>query len=481
MNTDTRIAAGLFILAAVTFGYFTGGAGWNQDAHFDLTRAIVERHTLYIDGYDVNTGDISKETGGHTYINKPPGASILAAGPYAIIFAIERGVHAPVDSLTRMNRWIATALSAGLCGALIGPTLYFYGRRRMGAPPPLALCVSSIILFGTIVFPYSTMLFAHVPAALFLLLAVTLLESRPVAAGIAAGLAVSCFYVCAIAAAILALAAFSPQRHREHKAIPLCPLCLCGEKPFRFLLGALPFCILMAIYQWLCFGSPLRTAVEASTPFTQRGLFFGVITTPSIGALYGITVSPYRGLFFVSPILLLAFAGFVAIKRDREFWAIVAIVTIFILVIASFNGWNGGFAFGPRYLVPIIPSLGIPMMAVRPRLLWIVPIIASVGLTFIATATDPMPSPEVQHPVSRYLLPAFFAGQIGEKTRREIGWFETQSVPNVALARDSGNLGEFVVGKQKRASLIPIVLWLAGGFAILLRMSLRQPQRPLIE
>jgi hypothetical protein len=481
VTTDAKIAAGLFILAAVTFGYFTGGAGWNQDAHFDLTRAIVERHTLYIDGYDVNTGDVSKGTGGHTYINKPPGASILAAVPYAVLFVIERRLHAPIDSMTRMNCWITTALSVGLCGALTGPILYLHGRRRMGATSLTALCVSSVILFGTIIFPYSTMLFAHVPAALFLLRAVTLLENRPVAAGIAAGLAVSCFYVCAISAAILAFAVFSPQRHRGHKGIPLCPLCLCGEKLFRFMLGALPFGILMAIYQWLCFGSPFRTAVEASTPFTQKGLLFGVIRMPSMAALYGITLSPYRGLFFISPILLLAFVGFVAMKRNRQFWALIAIMITFILAIASFNGWNGGFAFGPRYLVPIIPLTGIPMMAAKPRLFWIVAAIVSVGLNFIATTVDPMPSPEVQHPVSRYLLPAFFTGHIGEKTRREIGWFETQSVDNVALARDSGNLGEFIFGKRKRASVIPIVLWLVAGFAILLRMSLRQPQCLLVE
>src|SRR6185295_7196077 len=117
-------------------------------------------------------------------------------------------------------------------------------------------------------------------------------------------------------------------------------LCLCGEALFRFLLGVLPFGVLMAIYQWLCFGSPFRTAVEASTPFTQRGLLFCVIRMPSIDALYGITLSPYRGLFFVSPVLLLAF---VSMKRSREFWTIIAIVTTFILAIASFNGWNVGF------------------------------------------------------------------------------------------------------------------------------------------
>jgi len=469
VSTDTKIATGLFVLAAVTFAYFTGGAGWNQDAHFDLTRAIVERQTLFIDGYDVNTGDVSKGTGEHIFINKPPGASILPAVPYAVIYAIECGLHAPVDSLTRMNRWISTALSVGLCGALIGPVLYLYGRRKMAASRTAALCIAAIILFGTIVFPYSTMLFAHIPAALFLLLAFTLLETRPVAAGVAAGIAVACFYVCALAAAILVLLAFSYQRRTA----------------IRFLIGMAPFGCLMAAYQWICFGSPFRTSVEASTPFTHGGYLFGVITIPSTDALYGITLSPYRGLFFVSPVLLLAFFGLAAMKRNAEYWSLVAIVTTFVLVIASFNGWHGGFAFGPRYLVPIVPLLGIAMMAVRLRRLWIViaivAAIVSFGLNFIATATDPMPSSQLPHPVSRYLVPAFFTGHIGEQTRRDIGYFESQSVAKVALARESGNLGEFIFGKGKLASVVPILLWLVAGFAILLRMSLREPERLLVE
>jgi hypothetical protein len=463
VSADGKIAAGLFLLAAVTFGYFTGGAGWNQDAHFDLTRAIVERQTLYIDGYDANTGDVAKGTGGHIFINKPPGASVFAAAPYAVIFAIERRLHMPIDSLTRINRWISTALSAGLCGALIGPLLYLYGRRRMGASAPKALCISAIILFGTIIFPYSTMLFAHLPAALFLLLAVILMRDRPLAAGVAAGIAVSCFYVCAVAA-IIPIIQFRARR----------------RDPIRFAAGMAPFAALMAVYQWLCFGSPFRTSMEASTRFTQKGLLFGVISVPSTDALYGITLSPYRGLFFVSPILLLAFLGFAAMKRDPEFWSVVFITTAFVLTIASFNGWSGGYAFGPRYLLPVIPLMGIAMMAARLRIFWIPLAIISIGVNFIATATDPMPSSDLPHPVSRYLVPAFFTGHIGERTRRDLR-LETRSVNNVAIPPDSGNFGEFIFGKGTRRSVIPILLWLAIGFAILLRMSLRQPQRLLVE
>jgi hypothetical protein len=299
MSRDGRIAAGIFLVAAVTFGYFTGGAGWNQDAHFDLTRALVERQTLYVDGYDVNTGDLSPGTGGHSYINKPPMASLLAAIPYAFVFAAEKFLHAPIDDMTRTNRWIATALSIGLCGACIGPVLYLYGRRRIGASAPAALAVAAAVLFGTGIFPYSTMLFAQIPSALFLLLAVVLLSTRPVLAGLAAGLALSCFYVCGAAALILFIVACFQSRRAAA----------------RFAIGCLPWIVLMAVYQWLCLGSPFRTAVEASTPFTEKGSLFGVLRLPSLEALSGILVSPYRGLFFASPVLLFAVIGVVIMAR----------------------------------------------------------------------------------------------------------------------------------------------------------------------
>lgn len=114
-------------------------------------------------------------------------------------------------------------------------------------------------------------------------------------------------------------------------------------------------------------------------------------------------------------------------------------------------------------------------------MLWIAAAILSVGLNFIATATDPIPSSKLQYPVTRYLVPAFVTGHVEERTRRAIEYYHTQSVPNVALSRDAGNLGEFLFGKGTRASVIPIALWLAAGLTILLRISLRQPQRPLVE
>jgi hypothetical protein len=472
VRTDRTIAAGLFLLAAVTFGYFTGGKGWTQDAHFDLTRALVEHQTFSIDRYAQNTGDVSHGTGGHTYINKPPGASLLAAIPYAVVFVVETLLHVQVDGMTRINRWIATAFSVGLCGACIGPVLYLYGRRRIGTTAPAALAAAGVVLFGTVIFPYSTMLFAQVPAALFLLLAVVILSKHPLASGIAAGLALSCFYVCAAAAAILFVVAWTQS----------------WRSAVRFFAGIFPWIVLAGIYQWLCFGSPFRTAVEASTPFTDKGALFGVLRMPSLEALAGITFSPYRGLFFASPVLILALIGLVRMAKRRDlrpdFLAVVAIVSMFFIAIASFNGWNGGCAFGARYLVPIVPLLGILLLAtsgLRSRLLrafWIVAAVVSVFISVVATTTDPMPCSGLANPIRNYLLPAFFTGRIPEESRLAFPWYPTRSVDKIALPNESGNLGELLIGRRKRASIFPILLWLTGGMLLLFRAA-KRVERPI--
>src|SRR3954451_4724398 len=84
---DRRVAEWLFLLTFVTCAYFFAGGGWNQNAQFDLTRAIVERHTFAIDAYATNTGDRSFANG-HVYANKAPGSSFFAAVPYALLHAM---------------------------------------------------------------------------------------------------------------------------------------------------------------------------------------------------------------------------------------------------------------------------------------------------------------------------------------------------------------------------------------------------------
>jgi hypothetical protein len=506
--SDRRLAAALFLVPFVTYAWFFSGGGWNQNAHFDLARALVERQTLYIDGYRVNTGDVSwSAVGGewHAYINKPPGASFLAALPYALVYAVERALNMSVDTwgMMTINAWIVTALTCGVAGALIPVVLYFYARRRAGVTPLVATAAALSIAFGSIVFPYSTTLMAHVPSALFLLLALVWLDDRPLLAGICAGIAGTCNYLCIPAAAVLALGALVRSRRAA----------------LWFVAGGIPFGILLALYHDWCFGSPFTTAVEVSTTFTEKGKFLGVFAMPSQKALWGLTFSEFRGLFFSAPVLLLAFVGaFNMLRRRvfvRELVMIAAMVGIFLFSVASFNNWNGGSAFGPRYLLTIVPLFAIPMLfaggrqAILPvesqrtrrmvwplrilAALWLVLGLASVAQQFVATAVDPLPASGIRKPTRMYHLPVLRTGLVPPELFKDVGWalgpvgrvsVNPQTIDEIGplfvypygtkqSKWASFNAGEIVTGSGQPASVIPIALWMLGGSALLLATARR--------
>lgn len=88
-------------------------------------------------------------------------------------------------------------------------------------------------------------------------------------------------------------------------------------------------------------------------------------------ALIGNLISPNRGFFVFSPVLLLSVYGaWRRLRRGGELldWFLVAIVLLHWLAISSFPHWYGGHSFGNRlftdmvpyfmyYLIPVIASL----------------------------------------------------------------------------------------------------------------------------
>ncbi|MFP5246427.1 MAG: hypothetical protein ACLGH0_07000, partial [Thermoanaerobaculia bacterium] len=364
--------AAVFFILLFSYAYFFGGSGFNQNATFDLARSLVERQSLNIDPYVSNTADVSFHEG-HAYSNKAPGLAFAAAVPYALLYAM----YGAPDNALELNLFLyaCTVVVCGVSGALIGVLLCRYS-------PLIALLVG----FGTPVFAYSTMLFAHVPAALCVLLAYLLLkERRDAAAGAAIGAAVFINYLCAPLAVLM--------------------LFFAGRK-LRYLAGGLPFAIALAAYQLAAFGSPFRTSIETMNPaFIEQGALLGIFHLPRLDALWGITFSPYRGLFYLSPILLLALAGL----RDRLIWIAFGVL---LLLNASFNGWHGGYAVGARYLIPVIPLLAIGLKdLLHARIFLIAASAISILFNVAVTVVDPQPPDSLQDPVGRYAIPALVTGR----------------------------------------------------------------------
>ena len=313
---------------------------------------------------------------------------------------------------------------------------------------------------------------------------VALTAERPALGGFAAGLATMMNYLCAPALLLIGIV-------RPRKT--------------AFFAGAAPPLISLAIYQRICFGSFFRPSIaDTDARFRTAHTAFGIVQRPTLEAFYGITVSPYRGLFYSAPVLIAAIGGLILWFRSREerdmLAVIIGVTAIFFLFNVSFNGWEGGFGIGARYLVPLIPLWGMAMLRLRG---WLRPFFAvlaviSFAFNFAAAAVDPQPSGTIPRPLTQYIFPllvhghfspnvpitppwsaATFTGHtsVNRMTHDEAIVFERHPPGSDAAEWASFNLGEPFFAPGDARSLIPIALVILAGLAAVgtKARSMRQP------
>ncbi|HYC59646.1 MAG TPA: hypothetical protein VEK79_08765 [Thermoanaerobaculia bacterium] len=460
-----RVAAALFVLALGSYAYTFAGGGWNQNATFALVRSIVEERTLAIDKFAFTTGDVSF-AGGHVYPNKPPGTALLAVPVYAVLVAVERAAGVDIDAfkVTTFNAYVCTVFVCGILGALIPALLFLYGRMRGIANARWLIAVSIVIAFGTPLFGYATALFVHVPSASLLFLAFVLATAgRTTTAGFAAGLATAINYLCGPPALLLGLL-------------------LARRNIIRYAIGSIVPLAVLGVYQWLAFGSFLSTSIEHMNPqFVSQGAAFGVFSVPTVEALWGVTFSHFRGLFFSAPVLLLAFAGVPSMwRRARPELLFILATTIFFLFInASFNGWHGGASFSARYLVPIIPFLGVMLLwsaaaklplsnaaAAAAATLAII----SIALQTLFVVVDIHAPDHIRSPITEFLVPQFISGgEAGHVATND----RSTTTCRCGSAWSSFNVAEKLFGQGSRLSILPLIAWMIAGSFFLFRYHRR--------
>ncbi len=225
-------------------------------------------------------------------------------------------------------------------------------RRRNKVDYRWAFLLTASLYFGTLILPFSTQLWGHATAAAFWAIAVALFaRQRPVQmvlAGFVIGLAVLCdiavsFTVPALLTVLLA-----------RRKLQLAGWFLAG--------GLLPFCALLA-YNQICFGEYLTLASFHSAPgFIDENAVGGLFGPASFAeAAWGISFSPYHGLFWFMPVCLAALGlGVASVIRRQWNWLHIVCLSVFGAVFIMnllFNGWHGGDSSGPRYLISVLPAI----------------------------------------------------------------------------------------------------------------------------
>jgi hypothetical protein len=107
--------------------------------------------------------------------------------------------------------------------------------------------------------------------------------------------------------------------------------------------------VLLAAYNLIRFGSPFDTGYHFDS-----GEGF---TTPIWQGLWGLLFSPYRSVFLHTPLFIASAAASVPFwRRHRsEAIAIGAMSLTLLLLYSTWWMWWGGYAWGPRFLVPLTP------------------------------------------------------------------------------------------------------------------------------
>ena len=114
------------------------------------------------------------------------------------------------------------------------------------------------------------------------------------------------------------------------------------------------------------FGTPLGGLAQIEALHPQVHALSGpVSTTPWVGGV-GLLVSPNRGLFVFSPVLLIALAGIGRRSGGSGAFGLgwlAGATVVYVGALSFYSVWWGGHTFGPRYLldvlVPAAPSLAL--------------------------------------------------------------------------------------------------------------------------
>lgn len=437
----------LFLFLFLSFAYFLHTPRLdNENSRFDLVYAIVNDGTFRIDDYHRNTVDKSFYKG-HFYSDKAPGTSFLGVPVYWTIRQLQKIIGSNLSE--RMVRYLVRVLSVSLISALAGVLFFkslfvFFGNKEQ------SLLLTLVYFFGTAAFSYSTLFYGHQLGASFIIVSFYLLVCRSelratdlLKAGFLAGYGMISEYP----TIIYAVGMFIYLSKWKNK--------------WLFLLGlAFPVGALL-MYNQLSFGHPLTLSYSyaylAGFRAQYQGLTMG-IELPKLRGLYLFLLSSNRGLFSLSPFLLLAFPGFISFfrvkKYRREFWLSLLVSLSYILVISGHRTWKeaGGWAFGPRSITPILPFLILPVgfflkkTTLLGKVLFLSLSVISLANYLLVNIVDPRIPPVFTYPLSEYIVPLLLQGTYGV------------------------NIGT-LLGLSSFRGLLPFLILLAGMVVFLIRIK----------
>ena len=368
LKHERPIAVAIFFLALAVFTLTYAGAFKSNDerALFSGMDSFVKRGSFTVNQIFWDYTNVAMITSaGEMVPNYEPGQMVLAI-PF---YLWGRVLGSAVQGALLFNL-VVTAASVALvylCFLELG-----YQRR-------VALLGSCVYAFATLAWPYSRTFFREPLTVLTYLLAVYgLLRYRPpqprrlgwlVLTGLGLGVALVTKQISVALVPTLLVLAFA----YEYRRPPEPGSSLVRQRLAAALAVLLPLLLILGadrVYnQATLQGVELfsRDIVEYTTnPQLSQSVPFRMLR-----GLLGLSISPYKGLFWYAPALLLGIVGAFSFTRRYpwEGMAFLLLIAGHFLGYSRYNFWSGGVAWGSRYMLPVIPFL---ILLSGPIFVWLV-------------------------------------------------------------------------------------------------------------
>lgn len=287
-------------------------------------------------GAEIHAGQVSVGADGEWRPKHPVLMSVVSV-PFLLMFGVK--------GLLIFNVAVLTLL-AGLTHRI----------ALRGASAPVAALATAITFLMTFVvtyaYNYSPDAFAAIPGLLALLF---LLDRRPLAAGIAAGLAFLAKPVHVLLVAIAGLVVLRTTGWRGG---------------LRYAAGAIPSAVAVMVYNTLLFGGPLTFSYDRilylETGTVSQRADFDLALIP--GNLTGQFLDVQHGLLFTAPSALVALLGVAILWRRRRREAMVPLLVAlgYVAFFSTYAPWMTSH-FGNRFLfIPVLAS-ALPLAALLGR------------------------------------------------------------------------------------------------------------------
>ncbi|MFH1277216.1 MAG: glycosyltransferase family 39 protein [Candidatus Eisenbacteria bacterium] len=342
-----RIGWSLFGTFLALYLSTAGGRLYVNDAYVKLltARSLLERGSLAIDADSRLTArspkdglDYAKFGVLHSILFLPAvatGKALAAAGALA---PESRGLAE--SSLASVGSPFFTALTVAL---------FFLWGRAVFRDDRAALRAALLLGIATMIWPYAKRSWSETPQMTLLVGAALLLaraESRERAGPVfGAGLLVGASVALRITGVAVAPIFLLPLLSGADRRGAIRRILLFGA-------GGLAVTLPLVLgVNWWRFG----------TPFSLFAWRMGGFTTPFFEGLAGLLVSPGESLFLYSPVLLLGAALLPRLRRESpgSFPVVLLLPAALLLLYAPW--WFHAYTWGPRFLLPAIPFLLLPL------------------------------------------------------------------------------------------------------------------------